>query len=44
MGSAWQCLLFLGVLLGASYMMARLLPGVKAERSMTPFPMRQGWC
>jgi hypothetical protein len=42
MGSAWQCLLFLGVTLGASYTIARLLPGVKAERSMTPFLIRQG--
>ena len=42
MGSAWQCLLVLGVLLGASYTVARLLPGVRAERSMMRWLVRPG--
>jgi len=42
MGSAWQCLLFLGVLLGASYAIALLLPGVRAERSLSQCLVRPG--
>ncbi len=40
--SAWQCLLFLVVLVGASYGLARFLPGVRAERSLPEVPVRSG--
>jgi hypothetical protein len=40
--TAWQCILFLGVLLGASFGMAHFLPGVRAERSMWPYLVRPG--
>jgi hypothetical protein len=41
-GSAWQCILFLSVILGVSYGMARMLPGVRAERSMSQYLVRPG--
>ena len=41
-GSAWQCLFFLVAILSAAYGMARLLPGVRAERSMSPYQARSG--
>ncbi len=40
--SAWQCLLFLVALVGASYGLARILPGVRAERSLPEVPVRSG--
>jgi len=42
LGSAWQCLLVVAVLLGASYAAALLLPGVRAERSFLQFLVRPG--
>jgi MacB-like periplasmic core domain len=41
-GSAWLCILFLALLLGASYTAARLLPGVRAERSLSRWLVRPG--
>lgn len=41
-GSAWQCLLVLALLLGGSFTLARLLPGVRAERSFLRHGMRSG--
>ena len=35
-GSPAQCILLLAALLAASYVMAHLLPGVRAERSLSP--------
>ncbi len=40
--SAWQCLLLLIALVGASYGLARILPGVRAERSLPEVPVRSG--
>jgi len=40
--SAWQCLLFMVALAGASYGLARILPGVRAERSLPEVPVRSG--
>ncbi len=40
--SAWQCLLFMVALVGASYGLARFLPGVRAERSLPEVPVRSG--
>ena len=42
LGSAWQCLLLLAVLLGACFTLARLLPGVRAERSLSRQGVRTG--
>jgi len=41
-GSAWQCILFLAVILGVCYGMARMLPGVRAERGMSQYTVRPG--
>ena len=41
-GSAWQCLLLLASLLGAGFMAAQWLPGVRAERSMPKITARSG--
>jgi hypothetical protein len=41
-GSAWQCLLLMAALLGASFTVARLLPGVRAERSLWRNGVRSG--
>jgi hypothetical protein len=41
-GSAWQCLLLMAALLGASFILTRLLPGVRAERSLVRQGMRSG--
>jgi hypothetical protein len=40
--SAWQCLLFLVFLLGLSFALSRMLPGVRAERSLIKAPFRSG--
>ena len=40
--SAWQCLLFMVALVGLSYGLARLLPGVRAERDLPEVPVRSG--
>lgn len=41
-GSATQCVLFLAAMLAASYALALLLPGVRAERSLTPIQIGPG--
>jgi hypothetical protein len=41
-GSVWQCLLLLAVMLGASFTLVRLLPGVRAERSLSRQGVRTG--
>ncbi len=41
-GAAWQCLLHLVILLCASFTLARLLPGVRAERSLLRYGVRSG--
>lgn len=41
-GAAWQCLLLMAAVLGGSLMAARLLPGVRAERSLTRHGVRPG--
>ena len=41
-GSAWQCLLLLAALLVASFTLVRLLPGVRAERSLSRQGVRTG--
>jgi hypothetical protein len=40
--SAWQCLLLLVALVGASYGLTRLLPGVRTEQSMPEVAARSG--
>lgn len=42
LGAAWQCLLLMAAVLGASLGMARLLPGVRAERSLLRHGVRPG--
>lgn len=41
-GSAWQCLLLMAAMLGTSFILTRLLPGVRAERSLVRQGMRSG--
>ena len=41
-GAAWQCMLLLGVLLSASYVLYRVLPGVRAEQSISQLTARSG--
>ncbi|MDR3791909.1 MAG: ABC transporter permease [Terracidiphilus sp.] len=41
-GAAWQCLLLMAALAGASFTVARLLPGVRAERSLSQDSVRPG--
>ena len=41
-GAAWQCILLLAALLGAGFMVAQWLPGVRAMRSMPKIPARSG--
>jgi hypothetical protein len=41
-GAAWQCLLLLAALLGVTFTVARLLPGVRAERSFLRNEVRPG--
>jgi hypothetical protein len=41
-GAAWQCLLLMAAVLGASLLLARLLPGVRAERSLLRPGVRPG--
>ena len=41
-GSAWVCLLLMSALLGASFLLTRVLPGVRAERSLVRQGMRSG--
>ncbi len=41
-GAAWQCILLLAVLLGASFALSRVLPGVRAEQELARVPTRSG--
>ena len=41
-GAAWQCILLLAALLGASYSLSLVLPGVRAEQQLARVPTRSG--
>jgi len=41
-GAAWQCILILVVLLGASYALMRALPGVRAQQKLSLMATRPG--
>jgi hypothetical protein len=41
-GAAWQCIVLLAALLGASYWLTRILPGVRAKQSLLQVATRSG--
>jgi hypothetical protein len=41
-GAAWQCILLMAIVLGASYVLSRVLPGVRAEQQLARVPTRSG--
>lgn len=41
-GAAWQCIVLLIVLLGAGFVLSRVLPGVRAEQELARVPTRSG--
>ena len=41
-GAAWQCILLMAIVLGASYVLSRVLPGVRAEQHLARVPTRSG--
>jgi len=41
-GAAWQCVLLLVILLGASYALSRVLPGVRAQQKLARVSTRPG--